>query len=297
MLRFALLCTLCFTPLEAAEPTQIIQLWPSTPPGPDRDVGEETDVTKSTDQLIAGRRIIKLANVAKPEAHVFQPAEDQRNGSAVVICPGGGYHILAWDLEGTEVAEWFNSIGVTAIVLKYRVPTNQVDPRWLQPVQDAQRTVSFVRGRANEWGIAADRIGILGFSAGGDTAVRTALAVKRHYKSVDDSDQESCRPDAAMLIYPGYLANKEKTALAEDLVVTKGAPPMFLVHAFDDRVPVESSLLMALALKKFGVPAELHVFDAGGHGYGLRPVEAFPVTTWPQQCEVWLGRNGWLKQR
>ncbi len=295
MLRFSLLCTLCFTSVGAAEPTQIIPLWPSTPPGPDRSVGEEVDATKSTDRLIAGRRIIKLANVAIPEIHLFQPAEKQRSGSAVVICPGGGYHILAWDLEGTEVAEWFNSIGVTAIVLKYRVPTNQVDPRWLQPVQDAQRTLSLVRGRAKEWGLAADRIGILGFSAGGDTAARTALATKRHYESVDDADQESCRPNAAMLIYPGYLANKEKTALAEDLLVTKDAPPMFLVHAFNDPVPVESSLLMALALKTVGVPTELHIFDTGGHGYGLRPVAAHPVTTWPQQCEVWLGRNGWLK--
>ena len=148
MLRFPLLCILCFTPVTAVEPTQIIPLWPSTPPGPNRAIGEESDVTKPTDRLIAGRRIIKLANVATPEAHVFQPAENQRNGSAVVICPGGGYHILAWDLEGTEVAEWFTSIGVTAIVLKYRVPTNTVDPKWLLPVQDAQRTLSLVPAQA-----------------------------------------------------------------------------------------------------------------------------------------------------
>ncbi|MEO1980472.1 MAG: alpha/beta hydrolase [Fuerstiella sp.] len=295
MLRFALLCTLCFTSLRAAEPTEIIRLWPSTPPGPDREVGEEANVTKPEDRLIAGQRIIKLANVATPEAHVFQPDKNRRNGSAIIICPGGGYHILAWDLEGTEVAEWCNSIGVTAIVLKYRVPTNTVDPRWLLPVQDAQRTLSLVRSRAKEWGLAPDRIGILGFSAGGDTAARAALATKRHYESVDDTDQASCRPDAAMLIYPGYLANKENTALAADLVVTKDAPPMFLVHAFNDRVPMESSLFMSLALKKSGVPAELHVFDTGGHGYGLRPVEGHPVTNWPQLCEVWLGRNGWLK--
>ncbi len=295
MLRFALLCTLCFTSLRAAEPTEIIRLWPSTPPGPDREVGEEANVTKPEDRLIAGQRIIKLANVATPEAHVFQPDKNRRNGSAIIICPGGGYHILAWDLEGTEVAEWCTSIGVTAIVLKYRVPTNKVDPKWLQPVQDTQRTLSLVRSRAKEWGLAPDRIGILGFSAGGDAAARTALATKRHYEPVDDADHLSCRPDAAMLIYPGYLANKERTALADELVVTKDTPPMFLVHAINDRVPAESSLLMALALKKAGVPAELHVFDTGGHGYGLRPVKAHPVTNWPQQCQVWLGRNGWLK--
>jgi acetyl esterase/lipase len=258
-------------------------------------VGDEADVTKPEDKLIGGHRIIKLANVSTPEAHVYLPSRNQRNGSAVVICPGGGYSILAWDLEGTEVAEWFNSMGVTAIVLKYRVPTNRVTPRWLQPVQDTQRTLSVVRSRAEEWGLANDRIGVLGFSAGGDAAARTALAMERHYKPVDQADRESCHADAAMLIYPGYLANKQRTALSEDLQVTKDAPPMFLIHAFDDRVPVESSLLMALALKKVKVPAELHVFDTGGHGYGLRPVKAHPVTNWPQQCEVWLKRNGWLK--
>jgi acetyl esterase/lipase len=281
-------------PLYAADPTEIIPLWPSTPPGPVRDTGDEADVTKPEDKLIGGRRIIKLANVATPEAHVFHPAENQRNGSAIIICPGGGYHILAWDLEGTEVAEWCNSIGVTAIVLKYRVPTNNVTPKWLQPVQDTQRTLSLVRRRAEEWGLAKNRIGVLGFSAGGDAAARTALATERYYEPVDQADQESCHPDAAMLIYPGYLANKERTALSEDLHVTKDAPPMFLVHAFNDRVPVESSLFMTLALKKVDVPAELHVFDTGGHGYGLRPVEAHPVTQWPKRCEVWLGRNGWL---
>lgn len=295
MIRFSLLWTLCMAPLHGADPTEIIPLWPSTPPGPVRDVGDESDITKPEDKLIGGRRIIKLANVASPEAHVFQPADDRRNGSAVVICPGGGYHILAWDLEGTEVAEWFNSIGVTAIVLKYRVPTNEVTPKWLQPVQDTQRTLSLVRSRAEDWCVVTDRIGVLGFSAGGDAAARTALATERYYKPVDVADGNSCRPDAAMLIYPGYLANKERTALSEDLQVTRDTPPMFLVHAFDDRVPVESSLFMTLALKKVEVPAELHVFETGGHGYGLRPVQAHPVTQWPQRCEVWLKHNGWVK--
>ena len=223
------------------------------------------------------------------------PPKDRRNGSAVVVCPGGGYSILAWDLEGTEVAEWLNSVGVTAVVLKYRVPTRQVSPKWLQPVQDAQRTLSIVRSRAEQWELDADRIGILGFSAGGDTAARTALAPKRFYDRIDDQDDTSCKADAAMLIYPGYLANKEKTALAEDLSVTKQTPPTFLVHAFDDRVPPESSLLFALALKKAGVPAELHLYDTGGHGYGLRPVDEHPVTSWPARCEDWLRRNEWIR--
>ena len=296
MLRYSLLLTLCVSQTAgSSEPDAVIKLWPTTPPGPIREVGEEQDITKPEDALIAGRRIIKLANVAMPEAHVFLPDESQRNGSAIVVCPGGGFYILAWDLEGTEVAQWLNSLGVTAIVLKYRVPTNEIDPMWLQPVQDAQRTVSLVRRRAEAWGLSPEHIGVLGFSAGGVTAVRTALASKRYYDPLDEADKVSCHPNAAMLIYPGHLINEEKTSLAEDVMVTKDAPPMFLVHAFDDEVPVEGSLLMSLALKKAEVPTELHIFDTGGHGYGLRPVKAHPVTTWPNRCEVWLERNGWLK--
>lgn len=278
-----------------ARANEVIKLWADTPPGPVRDVGEEADITKPDDRLIAGRPIIKLANVASPEAHVYLPPADQRSGAAVVVCPGGGFHILAWDLEGTEVAQWLNSIGVTAIVLKYRVPTSSINPKWLQPVQDAQRTLSIVRSRAAGWGLKSDRIGILGFSAGGHTAGRTALTTERLYEAIDDNDRNSCLPNAAMLIYPAYFANKDETQLVEDLKVTKDSPRMFMVHAFDDPVTVQSSLLLASALKKFGVPSELHVYDTGGHGYGLRPVDDKPVTTWPERCEDWLRRNGWAK--
>jgi acetyl esterase/lipase len=278
-----------------AHADEVIKLWPGTPPGPAREVGEEEDITKPEDRLIAGRRIIKLANVAMPEAHVYLPPKDKRSGSAVVVCPGGGFHILAWDLEGTEVAEWLTSIGVTAIVLKYRVPTGSVDPKWLQPVQDAQRTLSIVRSRAADWGLKTDQIGILGFSAGGHTAGRTALTTERLYEPVDEADRQPFLPDAAILIYPAYFANKEETKLAEDLKVTKDSPKMFMVHAFDDPITVQSSLLLTSALKKAGVASELHVYDTGGHGYGLRPVDGQPVTMWPKRCDDWLKRNGWTK--
>ncbi len=278
-----------------AHADEVIKLWPGTPPGPAREVGEEEDITKPEDRLIAGRRIIKLANVAMPEAHVYLPPKDKRSGSAVVVCPGGGFHILAWDLEGTEVAEWLTSIGVTAIVLKYRVPTGSVDPKWLQPVQDAQRTLSIVRSRAADWGLKTDQIGILGFSAGGHTAGRTALTTERLYEPVDEADRQPFLPDAAILIYPAYFANKEETKLAEDLKVTKDSPKMFMVHAFDDPITVQSSLLLTSALKKAGVASELHVYDTGGHGYGLRPVDGQPVTMWPKRCDDWLKRNAWTK--
>ena len=277
---------------QAADPVEVIDLWPDTPPGPKREVGEEQDITKPTDRLVGGRRIIKLANVATPQAHVYV-ARNGNSGSSVVVCPGGGYSILAWDLEGTEVAEWLNSIGVTAIVLKYRVPTRSVDPKWLQPVQDAQRAISIIRSRSKEWGLDGSRIGVLGFSAGGDTAARTALAQKRHYEPVDEFDGASCVPDAGILIYPAYLSNKEQTALQADVKVMEDAPPMFMVHAYDDPVTPASSLLLALELKRKKVPSEVHMFDTGGHGYGLRSVEGLPVTHWPQHCGRWLVRNGW----
>lgn len=279
----------------AAEVTEVIRLWPGIPPGPAREVGEETDITKPTDRLIAGRRIIKLANVSSPEAHVYLPPAEQRTGASVVVCPGGGFHILAWDLEGTEVAEWLNSIGIAAVVLKYRVPTNQVNPKWLQPVQDTQRTISLIRSRSKEWGLDANKIGVLGFSAGGHTAARTALTTNRLYETIDDADTEPCLPNASMLIYPAYLANQENTQLNDGLQVTKDSPRTFLVHAFDDPIAVQGSLLLTLALKEANVPSELHVYDTGGHGYGLRPVDNQPVTLWPQRCTDWLRRNNWVK--
>lgn len=281
--------------VHAAETAEVIRLWTGTPPGPERKVGEEQDLSKPDSRNVAGRSVIRLGNVSTPEAHVYLPPKEKRTGAAVVICPGGGYSILAWDLEGTEVAEWLNDNGVTAVVVKYRVPTREIDPKWLLPVQDAQRSISLTRSHAEEWGVDPERIAVLGFSAGGDTAVRTALATKRHYEPVDAADEQPCRANAGIFIYPAYLTNKAKTGLVDDVRVTKETPPCFLVHAFDDGVTPESSLFLALALKKAGVASELHMYDTGGHGYGLRPVRNVPVTTWPSACEAWLRRNEWIR--
>lgn len=274
---------------------EVIPLWPDQIPGEPLDVGPEVDITKPTDRLIAGRKIIKLKNVASPEAHVYLAPEEKRNGSAVIICPGGGFNILAWDLEGLEVAEWLNSIGVSAIVLKYRVPTSQHTKKWEAPVQDAQRAISLTRQHAQDWGLKSDQIAVLGFSAGGHTAARTAIMKKRQYEKLDDIDSHSHLPNAAILIYPAWLVNDDGTLL-DDLSVTEKTPPMFLVHAFDDRVSAMSSLAVTTELKKNNVSAELHLFESGGHGYGLRPVKGQPVTHWPKLCEGWLDRMGWLEK-
>jgi acetyl esterase/lipase len=281
------------TGLEAREPDHVINLWSEKPPGPSLQVDDEQDFTKPEDNLVAGKRIIKLGNVKTPQIHVFLPDSSQRSEAAMVICPGGGYNILAWDLEGTEVADWLNSLGITAIVLKYRVPTRQQDPKWMAPVQDAQRAISLARHHAAEWKIDSKKVGILGFSAGGEAAARTALAPVRHYERTDEADDVSCRPDNAVLIYPAYLVNDAKTGLREDVAVTKDAPPMFLAHAFDDPVVPESSVYLFLALKTAGVPSELHVYDTGGHGYGLRSMDSLPVTGWTGRCADWMKRNGW----
>jgi acetyl esterase/lipase len=271
-------------------------VWPERPPGDNPDLPPEADTTKPGDNLIAGRPVIRLGNVSTPTISVFRPAPEKDTGAAVIVCPGGGHHILAWDLEGTEVAEWLNSIGVTGIVLKYRVPFRNPERRWEAAVQDAQRAMSLVRSRAEEWHIDPQRIGILGFSAGGETAALTALfGSERQYAAMDAVDDVSSRPDFAVLIYPGGLVERDNSRLRNHVRVRDDSPPMFLVHAFNDGVAVQHSLLLFLALKEQNVPSELHVYHTGGHGYGLRQTDA-PVTGWPAQCEAWLRASQWLER-
>jgi acetyl esterase/lipase len=290
---FLLLALACFA-VSGAEPPLVLDVWPDRPPGSNPELPPEGDTTKPGDNLIAGRPVIRLGNVSTPTISVFRAAPENETGAAVLICPGGGHHILAWDLEGTEVAEWLNSIGVTGIVLKYRVPFRNPDRRWEAAVQDAQRAMSLVRSRAEEWKIDPHRIGILGFSAGGETAALTALfGGERQYVAINDVDDVPSRPDFAVLVYAGGLVERDNSRLREHVRVTKESPPMFLVHAFDDNVSPQHSLLLFLALKEQNVPSELHVYHTGGHGYGLRRTDQ-PVTAWPERCEAWLRASGWL---
>lgn len=282
----------------AAAPTTV-KLWPGTPPGDESvTLAPEADLTKDTDTLIAGRRIIKLGNVATPLLEVHQPPKDKANGSAVIVCPGGGHSILAWDLEGTEVATWLNSLGVTAIVLKYRVPTRTpAGNRWQAALQDAQRALSVTRARGKDWGIDSDRIGILGFSAGGEAAGLASLMYQeRTYPQVDAADQVSCRPDFTLLIYAGGFYDAETQRLRPHVVVPTDAPPFFMAHAWNDRVPVQNPLVLGTALKAEQIPVAMHLYPTGGHGYGLRPTDE-PVTTWPARAAEWLRTSGFLARR
>lgn len=280
-------------PLSQAGEPVVLNLWPGKAPGEVKELPPEADQTKPEDRLIAGRKIIKLGNVSVPQIAVYQPSAERNTGAAVVICPGGGHHILAYDLEGTEVAEWLNSIGVTGIVLKYRVPFRDPEKRWGAAVQDAQRAMSLVRSRAAEWKLDPHRIGICGFSAGGETAALTALLPGRQYDRIDAIDEQPYRPAFALLIYTAGLADKDDQKLRDYIPVTKDVPPMFFVHAFDDRVSVQNPLLLAGALKRAGVSAELHVFATGGHGYGLRATRD-AVTHWPLRAGKWMREQGFL---
>ena len=270
-----------------AEPLTI-NVWPGKAPGDTKELPPEADQTKPEDRLIAGRRIIELGNVSTPQLTVYRPAKNKDTGAAVVICPGGGHNILAYDLEGTEVAEWLNEIGVTGIVLKYRVPGRDPQKRWFAAVQDGQRAMSLVRSEAAEWGLDPKRIGLLGFSAGGQVAGMVSILDQRQYEPLDDIDKVSSRPDFSVLIYPGLMDERGQAKLREEVKITKDSPPMFFVHAFDDGVSVFNTLLFATELKKVGVTAEVHVYATGGHGYGLRHVDGQPVTDWPKPCEAWL---------
>ena len=213
----------------------------------------------------------------------------KNSGAAVVVFPGGSYRILAIDLEGTEVCEWLNSAGITCVLLKYRVPDSGPYPKSSAALQDAQRALGIVRSHAAEWHIDANRIGVLGFSAGAHLAAALSTHFdQRLYDPIDAADQISCRPDFAVIVYPGYLALADQNFAANpDIHVTDKTPPSFIVQAEDDSVHVENATVYFLALKNAKVPAELHIYAQGGHGYGLRRT-TLPVTTWPQSDETWL---------
>jgi acetyl esterase/lipase len=291
---FNLGCAVLFSvQVWAVEPVNPIPLWPGRAPGETNLVSTERDLTKPDEGLVAGQRVIRLGNVSQPSMTIYRPAPEKATGTAVVICPGGGYSILAWDLEGTEVCDWLNSIGVTGVLLKYRVPK-----RANGPLQDVQRALSLVRQRAKESGVDPQRIGVLGFSAGGHLAAEAGASFnERAYPAVDEADVASCRPDFQILIYPAYLMQKDDlTKINPTVAVTTNTPPTFLVMAADDPVRVENVLGYALALKQSKVPVELHVYPAGGHGYGLRRTQA-PVTTWPDRVADWMRSRGWLERR
>jgi acetyl esterase/lipase len=271
---------------------QVISIWPQGAPvgHPDAqpDTKPEADTTTAKDNLIAGKPLIRLGHVTNPTLTIYPP-KGNNSGAAVVVFPGGGYSILAMDLEGTEVCDWLTSSGITCALLKYRVPGSGPFPKSAAALQDAQRAMGIVRLHAVEWHIDPHRVGVLGFSAGGHLAAAVSTHYdERLYPAVDAADQQSCRPDFAIVIYPGYLGTGDRRlTLNPDVPVTDKTPPTILVQAEDDTVGVENAVAYFLALKAVKVPAELHLYASGGHGYGLRRT-ALAVTAWPDVVSAWL---------
>ena len=275
-----------------------VPIWPGAVPDPQPVPGPENAITSPA--LIAGRPVIVVNNVSQPTMTVYSP-KGTNTGVAVVVFPGGGYQCLAMDLEGTEICDWLTSRGLTAVLLKYRVPVKKVGPYGESPpaLEDAQRTVRLVRFHAAGWRIDPHKIGVIGFSAGGHLVAATSTQFdQRSYLAVDAADQESCRPDFAIALYPGHLSAEkdEPVALNPHIRVTSKTPPTFLVQAEDDHVDgIGQVLVYYIALKKAGVPVEMHLYAQGGHAFGLRPTK-FPITGWPQLLGKWLETIGMIPE-
>jgi len=290
----------------AAEPdpsVRVINLWPQTPPAWNAPTESERDTSGPDGRDVAGKPVIRLGNVTTPQLHLYELTDQPTvDNTTILICPGGGYSILAWDLEGTEIAKRFNSLGYSAAVVKYRVPTGNADQPWVAPVQDIQRAVSHVRSSLSKMTNSEEiaRVGLVGFSAGGNAAARVAAANGvRTYATIDEIDRASCKVDFAGLVYPWLMiANPEQPetspsrkttpqGIIPDLAITDKTPPMFFAHAIDDQVSWRNSFELFSALRASGVMAELHVYANGGHGFGARDAD-LPVAMWPEQMATWL---------
>jgi acetyl esterase/lipase len=293
VIAFVLLVGPAAVPRARAEGPQVVTLWPGKVPG---DVGIAREESSRTHQspLVGPTKLI--TNVSRPTLTIHRPPRERDTGTAMIICPGGGYWDLYWELEGEEVAAWLNEQGMTGVILKYRCPRRAGDVEGeppLGPQLDAQRAVRLVRAKAEEWGIHPRRIGMVGFSAGGHLALATATNfARRLYDPVDALDEVSSRPDFAVACYSGYLKARDKDEVRPDLRIPADTPPVFLAHASDDRESYggslsENSAVMYLALKRSGIPTELHIFATGGHDFGVRQDGKLP-SGWTRLCVKWL---------
>jgi len=286
----------------ADAPPLIVPLWPGKVPDDDAaTIGAEKVfelVIKGKPHTIAGQPTKWVTNVTKPTLTVYRPAKNT-TGAAVLICPGGGYHNLGWDVEGEEIAAWLNTLGITGIILKYRCPRRPGDVKGeppLGPLKDAQRAVSLVRAKAKEWSLDPHKIGMVGFSAGGHLVGATATNFEqRAYAPQDDVDKISCRPDFGIMVYSGYFNVKDQ--LSPTIRTPANLPPLLLVHATDDPISAaDHSVTMYLAMKRAGASAELHIYATGGHGFGVRKVP-HPCAGWTERCADWLRQQGVLPAR
>lgn len=286
--------------LAFAQEPLVVPIWPGKPAGDVGIAGEEKFfqlMVKGKPYEVDGKPTKWLTNVTRPMLTIYRPAKEKDTGAAMLIAPGGGYHNLGWDVEGTEIAEWLNSIGITGIILKYRCPRREGDAKGVPPagpLKDAQRAVSLVRSKAKDWNLDPNRIGMVGFSAGGHLVGSTCTNFEqRTYDRIDAVDDVSCRPDFGIMLYSGYF--KVGDGLTPTVKTPKGTPPLFFVHATDDPISdAEHSVAFYLALKRAKIDSELHLYASGGHGFGVRP--GSPCFGWTRSCVDWLRHRAILKQ-
>ncbi|MGB4291744.1 MAG: alpha/beta hydrolase [Bacteroidales bacterium] len=259
-----------------AQKKEVIYLWPDKVPGEQKEKLPPVISSPGADN------VIRYEEVTNPLIEVYLPEVSANKGAGVIVCPGGAYRILAYNKEGTEIAEWLNRLGYAAFVLQYRVPDKREGA-----LQDAQRAIRIVRANASRWNIDPGKVGIMGFSAGGSLSARSATQFNRRtYTPVDKTDSLSCRPAFALLIYPAYLDQGPGNTLTPELTLTPETPPFFLFQTADDTYG-NSAIVMTGALRMAKIPVELHVLPSGGHGYGLRPGKE-AAETWPLLAEKWL---------
>jgi acetyl esterase/lipase len=280
-----------------------IPIWPGEPPDAKPMPGPEK--AGQTTSLVGGKNWTWVANVMRPTMTVYSPTAGN-TGAAVVVLPGGGFQVLAINLEGMEICDWLTAKGITCVLLKYRVPSEPYN--WhcdcrtdglvipTRSLEDVQRTMGLVRLHARDWHIDPKKIGVMGFSAGGYLAAEISTKYRqRLYAPIDAADKESARPDFAVLVYPGHLATANDT-LNPNVPVTRETPTTFIVQAENDDVDgVHQALAYFTGLEKAGAPAEMHLYAQGGHAFGLRPTQ-FPITGWPRLVEAWLRTIGMTRQ-
>ena len=298
---------LIFSVSAATAQTRIINLWPNGVPNSKANSSYKV-------QIDTNKYFISESHVTNPTLGYYPAPADKACGTAVIICPGGGYSILAIDIEGSFVAKWLNTLGITAFVLKYRLPSSKIMiDKTIGPLQDAQRAMRIVRSHAKQWKINPRRIGIMGFSAGGHVA--STLSTHYNQKVYKVKDSVSARPDFSLLIYPVISMRKSITHMgsrinllgknpsqalvrlySNELQVNKNTPPAFLVQAINDPVvPVQNSIDYALALHKYKIPVELHLYERGGHGFSLARKTHDTESSWPEACAKWLKMHGLIK--
>jgi acetyl esterase/lipase len=277
MKQIAALFLLLFSINSFSQKKEIIYLWPGKVPG---EISEKLPPVIDTSKK---DKIVRFGEVTNPAIEVWLPDPKIRNGAAVIVCPGGGYRILAYDKEGTEIAAWLNKIGIAAFVLQYRIPDKKEGA-----LQDVQRAMKVVRSNAQRWNLNSEKIGVMGFSAGGSLSARAStLFNNKTYPPADKADSLSCRPSFTMLIYPAYLDQGPNLTLTPELVLSKDVPPVYIFQTADDQYG-NSALVFASALRFAKLPVELHILPTGGHGYGLRQ-GTLAGETWPLLAEKWLG--------